>query len=56
MGLFTLANARKNEPWNENWTQTDGFNQNSTAKSTDPLTSTASVEPAEKLNTDSDPK
>jgi phage shock protein PspC (stress-responsive transcriptional regulator) len=56
MGLFTLANARKKDPWNENWTQTDGFNQNSTAKSTDPLTSTASVEPAEELNTDSDPK
>ena len=56
MGLFTLANARKNEPWNENWTQTDGFNQNTTAKPADLLTTTASVEPIEELNTDSDPK
>jgi phage shock protein PspC (stress-responsive transcriptional regulator) len=57
MGLFTLANARKKEPWNENWTQTNGFNQSSTVNSAEPLTSTESaVEPTEVSNTNSDPK
>jgi hypothetical protein len=56
MGLFTLANARKKEPWNENWTQTDGFNQSTTSQSAEPLTTTESVEPTEELNTNTDPK
>ena len=56
IGLYTLAKARIKEPWNENWTQNNGFNQSPTATSEAPVTTTVSVEPTEDLITNTDPK
>ena len=56
IGLYTLAKAKIKEPWNENWTQNNGFNQSPTATSEAPVTTTVSVEPTEDLITNTDPK
>ena len=56
IGLYTLAKARIKEPWNENWTQNNGFNQSPTATSEAPVTTTVSVESTEDLITNTDPK
>lgn len=56
IGLYTLAKARIIEPWNENWTQNNGFNQSPTATSEAPVTTTVSVESTEDLITNTDPK
>jgi hypothetical protein len=59
MGLYTLASAKKKEPWKDDWAQTEDFTQ-STAPNTEQAVSTTesteSAESSEDLNTNTDPK
>jgi phage shock protein C len=59
MGLYTLAGAKKKEPWKENWSQTGGFTQSTAPNKEESASTTASSEPAdssEDLNSNTDQK
>jgi len=56
MGLYTIANSKKKEPWNGDWAQNQDFTQNSTPGTETTVNATESVESAEDLNKSTDQK
>jgi len=56
MGLYNIASAKKKEPWKEEWTQTEGFTQDTTPVTEQAVSTTDSAESADDLNTNTDQK
>ena len=56
MGLYTLASAKKKEPWKEEWSQTEGFTQSTAPDTEQAVRTTETSDSAEDLNTNTDPK